>query len=142
MTTQTASSAESCAAPATQTAEPVAHEGLGDFPLLLTARAAEKILEAIKLEGEQTGKSYVGVRVSVVGGGCSGFQYGLDFVEAPEDDDLLSEQHSAKLYCDRFSAGYLTGTRLDYIETLQGAGFKFENPNAKRTCGCGSSFSV
>lgn len=141
MTTQTAQNPQSCDTPALD-AKVVATESMEDFPLVLTAKAAEKIMEAIKLEGEQTGKTYVAVRVSVVGGGCSGFQYGLDFAEATEDDDLLSHQHGAKIVCDRFSASYLTGTRLDYIETLHGAGFKFENPNAKRTCGCGSSFSV
>ena len=141
MTTQTATSADNCATPETST-KVVPTESMDDFPLVLTAKAAEKILEALKLEGEQTGKTYVAVRVSVVGGGCSGFQYGLDFAEASEDDDIISNQHGAKLVCDRFSASYLAGTKLDYIETLHGAGFKFDNPNAKRTCGCGSSFSV
>lgn len=112
------------------------------FPVTLTALAAGKILEALKLEGEQSGKVFLGVRVSVVGGGCSGFQYGLDFVEELDEDDIVHEQHGAKVYCDRFSASYLAGTSLDYLETLQGAGFKFDNPNARRTCGCGSSFSV
>lgn len=140
MTTQTASNA-SCDTPAqTQTVVPTA--SAEDFPLVMTQKAAEKIMEAIKLEGEQTGKTFTAVRVSVVGGGCSGFQYGLDFAEVTEDDDLISMQHGAKIVCDRFSASYLGGTRLDYIETLHGAGFKFDNPNAKRTCGCGSSFSV
>lgn len=114
----------------------------GDFPVVLTAKAIEKILEAMKLEGEQTGKTYLGVRVSVVGGGCSGFQYGLDFVEETDEDDLVSDQGGARIFCDSFSASYLGGTKLDYIETLQGAGFKFDNPNARRTCGCGSSFTV
>ncbi len=135
MTTQTAELSH----PAPVSAEAPAADG---FPLEITAKAAEKILEALKLEGEQTGKTYTGVRVSVVGGGCSGFQYGLDFVEGAEEEDISNMQHGATVVCDRFSAGYLEGTRLDYIETLHGAGFKFENPNAKRTCGCGSSFSV
>ena len=139
MTTTTA--VESCATPQTSS-QPVATQDQDDFPLVITAKAAEKIMEALKLEGEQTGKTYVGVRVSVVGGGCSGFQYGLDFVESPEEDDLSVVQEGARLVCDRFSAGYLAGTKLDYVETLHGAGFKFDNPNAKRTCGCGSSFST
>jgi len=140
MTTQTASA--SCETPAHQHHDEVVPTAADDFPLQMTAKAAEKIAEAIKLDGEQTGKIYVAVRVSVVGGGCSGFQYGLDFAEALEEEDLTSDQHGAKIAVDRFSASYLQGTRLDYVETLHGAGFKFENPNAKRTCGCGSSFST
>jgi iron-sulfur cluster assembly accessory protein len=132
--------AESPCSPSSPVPVPTA-EG-EEFPILLTATAIEKILEAVKLEGEQAGKTYQGVRVSVVGGGCSGFQYGLDFVEAMDEDDLVSDQGGAKVFCDRFSASYLAGTKLDYVETLQGAGFKFENPNARRTCGCGASFSV
>src|SRR4051812_12126829 len=106
MTTQTATQADNCATPeVAHQHEPAAATGSSDgFPLELTSKAAEKIIEALKLEGEQTGKTYVGVRVSVVGGGCSGFQYGLDFVEAPEDDDMESHQHNARLMCDRFSA--------------------------------------
>lgn len=133
MTTQTATSEQQA---------PAAQASAEDFPLEVTSAAAEKILEALKLEGEQTGKTYIGVRVSVVGGGCSGFQYGLDFVESSDEEDIVGVQAGATVVCDRFSAGYLEGTRLDYIETLHGAGFKFDNPNAKRTCGCGSSFSV
>ena len=143
MTTTTASSADNCATPDTHShSHVVPTENLDDFPLQLTAVAAEKIQEALKLEGEQTGKTFTAVRVSVVGGGCSGFQYGLDFAEVTEEDDLISMQHGAKVVCDRFSASYLGVTGVVCIETRHGAGFKFENPNAKRTCGCGSSFSV
>jgi iron-sulfur cluster insertion protein len=129
-----------CGTPVDPPGSQVASES--EFPVQLSAKAVEKVVEALKLESEQTGKTYLGVRVSVVGGGCSGFQYGLDFVEMAEDDDLVADHGAAKVFCDRFSAAYLYGTRLDYVETLQGAGFKFDNPQAKRTCGCGASFSV
>jgi iron-sulfur cluster assembly accessory protein len=140
MTTHSAS--DSCAAPQAKINPAMPAEGQDEFPVVMTSKAVEKIVEAIKLEGEQTAKTYVGVRISVIGGGCSGFQYNLDFVEVAEEDDIVTERETAKILVDRFSAGYLYGTRLDYVETAHGAGFKFENPNAKRTCGCGSSFSV
>jgi iron-sulfur cluster insertion protein len=91
-----------------------------EFPLQLTPKASEKIVEALAEESKLTGKQFLGVRVSVIGGGCSGFQYGLDFVEAAdaEAEDLVTTQSGAKVFCDRFSASYLYGTTLDYLETL------------------------
>jgi iron-sulfur cluster assembly accessory protein len=82
------------------------------------------------------------LRVGVKGGGCSGFQYSLNFTDEVDDEDQLVLVEGVKIVTDSFSASYLAGTELDYVETLQGAGFKFNNPNAKRTCGCGSSFSA
>ena len=92
---------------------------------------------AIEAEGEQGD----GLRVSVVGGGCSGYQYNLDFDKGGRPGDLEMIWGDIKVFLDPISAGYLRGTTVDYVSGLNGTGFKFENPNAKRTCGCGSSFS-
>jgi len=82
-----------------------------------------------------------GVRVMVVGGGCAGFTYDMDFeTEAREDDDV-AEQHGLRVYVDAMSSCYLDGTTVDYVESLDFSGFHFDNPSATRTCGCGSSFS-
>lgn len=83
-----------------------------------------------------------GLRVAVVGGGCSGFQYSLDFDDVPGADDAILEFDGVRVFVDAVSAGYLQGTVVDWVDGLHGAGFKFVNPNADRTCGCGSSFSV
>jgi iron-sulfur cluster assembly accessory protein len=82
-----------------------------------------------------------GIRVGVVGGGCSGFQYSMDFENAERDGDAVFEQDGVKLYVDPMSSMYLQGVTIDYVVGLQGAGFKFNNPNARNTCGCGQSFS-
>jgi len=104
----------------------------------LTDKAAEKvkeIREAESLEGQ-------GLRVRVLGGGCSGFSYDLFFEEETTDLDQTFESHGIPLYIDMMSYQYLEGTEIDYVEGLHGAGFKFNNPTAKSTCGCGSSFSA
>jgi iron-sulfur cluster assembly accessory protein len=104
----------------------------------LTARAVEMVKDAMEREGLQG----YGIRVGVQGGGCSGFQYSMDFENAPRDGDVSVEQDGIKLFVDAMSSMYLQGVTIDYVTGLQGAGFKFENPNAKSTCGCGSSFST
>ena len=106
-------------------------------PIFLTEKAIEAVRNAIAQEG-QPGE---GLRVSVVGGGCSGYQYNLDFEKEPRMGDLVLEFGGVQIFVDPISAGYLKGTTVDYASGLQGTGFKFNNPNAKRTCGCGSSFS-
>lgn len=106
-------------------------------PITLTPSAVEAVRNAIKAEG-QPGDS---LRVSVVGGGCSGYQYNLDFEKESRMGDLTLQFEDVQIIIDPISAGYLKGTTIDYISGLQGTGFKFNNPNAKRTCGCGSSFS-
>jgi iron-sulfur cluster assembly accessory protein len=106
-------------------------------PITLTPSAVEAVRNAIKAEG-QPGDS---LRVSVVGGGCSGYQYNLDFEKESRMGDLTLQFEDVQIIIDPISAGYLKGTTIDYISGLQGTGFKFDNPNAKRTCGCGSSFS-
>ena len=106
--------------------------------LALTDVAVEKVKEVIAREGLKAG----GLRVSVVGGGCSGFQYNLSLDESAREDDMVIEQDGVKLFLDPISQQYVYGTVIDYVNGLHGAGFKFVNPNATRTCGCGSSFSA
>ncbi|MBI4529637.1 MAG: iron-sulfur cluster assembly accessory protein, partial [Deltaproteobacteria bacterium] len=83
-----------------------------------------------------------GLRVAVTSGGCSGFSYGLDFENQEKPEDTVLEIEGVKIYVDRSSAAHLSGTVIDYVAGLQGAGFKFTNPNVKSTCGCGTSFSA
>jgi iron-sulfur cluster assembly accessory protein len=83
-----------------------------------------------------------GLRLSVVGGGCSGFQYSMAFENGAGMMDKVFDFEGLKVYVDATSLMYLGGAHVDYVETLEGAGFKFENPNVKSTCGCGSSFNV
>jgi iron-sulfur cluster assembly accessory protein len=82
------------------------------------------------------------LRVAVVGGGCSGFSYQLDFDDVVHDDDQILEFDGVQVRVDPTSAQYLQGIQIDYVASLSGGGFKFINPNAKQTCGCGSSFSA
>jgi iron-sulfur cluster insertion protein len=106
--------------------------------LALTEKAAEKVKEIRTAESIETA---MGLRLRVVGGGCSGFSYDLYFDPA-QDGDKIFDSHGVQLVVDQMSLMYLMGTEVDYIEGLHGAGFKFHNPNVKSTCGCGSSFSV
>lgn len=109
-----------------------------DAPVNLTAKAAEKVKE---IRAEENIEDTYALRLKVQGGGCSGFSYDLYF-DLPQDIDHTFEAHGVKLLCDQMSLMYLMGTEIDYVEGLHGAGFKFNNPNVKSTCGCGSSFSV
>ncbi|HTE56057.1 MAG TPA: iron-sulfur cluster insertion protein ErpA [Kofleriaceae bacterium] len=104
----------------------------------LTPLAAEKVLEIRTSEGIET---EMALRLRVVGGGCSGFSYDLYFDTRNEMDREL-ESNGVRLVVDQMSLMYLVGTQVDYVEGLAGAGFKFQNPNVKSTCGCGSSFQV
>ena len=107
-------------------------------PILLTEVAVKKVQEI--RESESIEESMF-LRVRIVGGGCSGFSYDLYFdTITPMDKQLLS--NGVTVIIDQMSLQYLRGTEIDYVEGLQGAGFKFNNPNVKSTCGCGSSFSV
>ena len=110
-----------------------------DTPVLLTAKAAE--MARITREQEGIDASH-GLRVAVRGGGCSGFEYALDFESEARENDWVYEQNGMTLYVDAISARYLEGTTIDYVLGMAGAGFKFINPQAKGTCGCGSSFTV
>ncbi|NNE58341.1 MAG: iron-sulfur cluster insertion protein ErpA [Hellea sp.] len=82
------------------------------------------------------------LRVSVEGGGCSGFQYKFDFADAPEADDLVLEKDGAKVLIDEISQGFLEGSEIDYARELIGSAFKIHNPQAVAACGCGTSFSI
>ena len=83
-----------------------------------------------------------GLRIMVVGGGCSGFSYDMDFENEEKPGDTVEEQHGLKVFVDPMSLQYLDGTKVDYVESFTFSGFHFENPKATKTCGCGSSFSV
>ena len=103
----------------------------------VTDRAAAKIKEIIAAES----KEGQGLRLKVVGGGCSGLQYKVNF-DVPKGGDRVFEKDGAKVLVDMKSLLYLSGTELDYKEELMQSGFVFQNPNVKRSCGCGTSFSV
>jgi iron-sulfur cluster assembly accessory protein len=109
----------------------------GPLHITLTSQAAAKA-RALMARDPRPG---VALRVGVEGGGCSGMQYTLTFDER-RADDVSVEQDGVTVLVDAKSAGYLDGLTLDYVDALSGAGFKFLNPNASRTCGCGSSFSA
>ena len=106
--------------------------------LQITPVAASKVNEIRDAEGIEPNMA---LRVRVVGGGCAGFSYDLYFDE-PAEVDRQFEVGGVRCIVDEMSLMYLVGTEIDYVEGLQGAGFKFQNPNVKSTCGCGSSFSV
>ncbi len=115
------------------------HEMDGEVtPIALTEVAASKVAE---IRDAESIEDHYALRVKVMGGGCSGFQYDLYFDEIAEGDQVF-DSHGVKLVSDQMSFMYLMGTQIDYVEGLQGAGFKFNNPNTTGSCGCGSSFSV
>ncbi|MDQ3289042.1 MAG: iron-sulfur cluster insertion protein ErpA [Pseudomonadota bacterium] len=107
-------------------------------PLSFTAAAAAKVRELVAEEGNPALK----LRVYIQGGGCSGFQYGFEFDETQGDDDVAVSTEGATLLVDPLSLQYLMGAEVDYSESLHGAQFVIRNPNAKTTCGCGSSFAA
>ena len=104
----------------------------------LTERAVTKVQEI--LEGQEPKPA--GLRISVVGGGCSGFSYSMAFENAPGLLDKTYNYSNLRVFVDQASLLYLDGAEVDYVETLEGSGFKFNNPNVKSTCGCGSSLSA
>ena len=106
--------------------------------LSLTEVAAGKVKEIMS----QQNPAPTALRVAVVGGGCSGFSYHMAFDNQENPSDNVYEYEGVKVYVDQMSEMYLDGVQIDYIESLEGAGFKFNNPNVKSTCGCGSSFTV
>ena len=109
-----------------------------DEPLLFSDAAASKVRELIAEENNPNLK----LRVYISGGGCSGFQYGFTFDEQRADDDLALVKDGVTLVVDPLSLQYLMGAEIDYAENLHGAQFVIRNPNAKTTCGCGSSFTM
>ncbi len=106
--------------------------------LTLTDTTVSKVKEII----DQQEPKPAGLRIAIVGGGCSGFSYQMNFDQNAGPMDKVYTFDGLKVFVDQASLLYLDGTQIDYIETLEGSGFKFSNPNVKHTCGCGSSFSV
>jgi iron-sulfur cluster assembly protein len=104
----------------------------------VTEKAAEQIKAIMAREKIQDH----GLRVAVAGGGCSGLSYKLNFDKEPAGDDKVYEEHGIRIFLDKKSAVFLNGTTLDFSDGLNGTGFTFTNPNAKSSCGCGSSFSA
>jgi len=107
-------------------------------PITLTPTATGKVKEIMA----QQNPVPAGLRIGVVGGGCSGFSYSMSFENSQGVMDKVYNFDGLKVFVDATSAMYLNGCVVDYVETLEAAGFKFENPNVKSTCGCGSSFNV
>jgi len=105
----------------------------------VTDTAAERINALLEQDGKRESH---GLRMKVVGGGCSGLQYQLCFDDAAKDGDADFRSSGVRLLIDEKSALYLVGCRLDFVDTLQESGFKIENPNASNTCGCGQSFAA
>lgn len=114
-------------------------EGTAVSPITLTAKAASELKSLI----EENNKTNAALRVWVAGGGCSGLQYGmaLDDAEPDADDQILTDQ-GIRIFVDSMSLKYMTGSVVDYVDDVLGGGFKIENPNATKSCGCGSSFSA
>jgi iron-sulfur cluster insertion protein len=104
--------------------------------ITMTTAAEEKIRELMQEEQDT-----IGLRVYVKGGGCHGYQYGMSFESKMGDDDTVIEKGDVKVIMDSQSAPLLVGCEVDYVDALQGSGFAIKNPQAKTTCGCGSSFS-
>lgn len=104
----------------------------------LTETAIGKVKEILESQDPKP----AGLRISVVGGGCSGFSYSMAFENAPNMLDKTLDYNGLRVFVDQASLLYLDGAEVDYVETMEGSGFKFNNPQVKSTCGCGSSFSV
>ena len=107
--------------------------------LTLTEQAATEVK---RFMSEEELPEDGGLRVRVIPGGCSGFQYAMEVEEAPREDDSIIDTHGVKVFIDMFSAQYLDGVEIDYVNSIMGSGFTFRNPNATGGCGCGSSFTA
>ena len=108
-------------------------------PVTVTQTAVAEVRRYME---EQGATESAGLRVGVLPGGCSGFQYGLNIEDEAGEDDMILESNGVRLFVDPFSLQYLAGVEIDYVSTFQGSGFTFNNPNASGGCGCGSSFTV
>jgi iron-sulfur cluster assembly protein len=122
----------------TDTAQRETGAPTGDALIALTPEAAEKVREFLAADGTRDAV----LRVSVLPGGCSGFEYGLDIEDEIREDDFVFESQGLRLVLDPFSAQYLNGVSIGYHSSFQGSGFTFNNPNATGSCGCGTSFAV
>lgn len=107
-----------------------------------TISLTPKAVNAVQIALDEEGLGGHGLRVAVVGGGCSGYSYALDFEDECDEEDMTLEFSGLRVFLDPHSAQLLGNTEIDYVESLQKKGFVFNNPNATRTCGCGSSFSA
>ncbi|MCK0198858.1 iron-sulfur cluster insertion protein ErpA [Ancylobacter sp. 6x-1] len=116
---------------------PLSPESGDPIPVIVTERAARRIAEI--LSGEPDASV---LRVSVEGGGCSGFQYRFDITREREDDDLVIAESGATVVIDPVSLEYMSGSQLDFVDDLIGASFKISNPHATASCGCGTSFAL
>ncbi len=118
----------------------MATETMPAVTLGVTEAAASEIKKF--MAGEEGLPETAGLRVRVVPGGCSGFQYSLNIEEESRQGDHVLDQHGVRLFVDMFSAQYLNGVEIDFVNSVMGSGFTFKNPNATGGCGCGSSFTV
>lgn len=121
-----------------ETTQQEAPQGTEEVLVHLSPLAAEKVREYMSEEGMTEGL----LRVSVLPGGCSGFEYGLELDDVVRDDDFEFLSQGVRVVVDPFSAQYLAGVSIDFTSSFQGTGFKFMNPNATGSCGCGTSFAV
>ena len=106
------------------------------------ANLTESAIQAVNRFIESSDKNVIGLRIKVEGGGCSGFQYGLRLEEEAQENDLLKEVSGITLLIDEASQPLLEDVTVDFVDSMEGSGFKFENPNAKAACGCGKSFAA
>ena len=106
--------------------------------ITVTEKAVEKIRELVKQEGNEK----LALRIFITGGGCSGFRYGMVLDENTYEDDIVISKDGAKVVIDQFSATFLEGSTIDYVENVMGSGFVIDNPNVVSTCGCGQSFNI
>jgi len=113
---------------------------LDGVTITLTPAATKEVVKF--MEAENVAADVGGLRVSVLPGGCSGFKYSLNIEEQSQEDDIILEVSGIRLFVDGFSLPYLNGVTVDYVSSMQGSGFTFENPNATGGCGCGSSFNA
>jgi iron-sulfur cluster assembly protein len=120
---------------------PVEHlPGGSRMTITVTSTAADEVRKFIEDQG--AAEAVAGLRVAVLPGGCSGFQYGLNIEDEAQDDDDILVSNGIRLFVDPFSGQYLDGVEIDYVTTMMGSGFTFKNPNSTGGCGCGSSFTA
>lgn len=108
--------------------------------ILPTTKAAEEIRRFMGAENVDPGKG--GIRIAVLPGGCSGFKYNLTVEDGPADDDVVEEAEGVRIFVDPFSGQYLEGVEIDFVSSINGAGFTFKNPKSSGGCGCGASFTA
>ncbi len=120
----------------TKSASESSYTDMTEPSMTMSQSAAKRILEILKTEDAEL------MRVSVEGGGCSGFQYRFELIKAPAPDDILIERDGARVAVDPISLGFVQGSEIDFVDDLIGAAFKIKNPNVTAACGCGTSFSI